>query len=1168
MKNYYLKTLLLTVLLGAGQQVTAQQLVLSEDWTGTGGQNAVFNHITTKTDASNNIYVAGSTLDGNNKLDIILQKFDPEGTLQWEETFNGDADSNDVAADIFIDNSSNIYLTGSSIDNSTDGYDLVVLKYNSSGTLQWEYYYDNAGSPDPYDGGAAITGDNSGYVYITGGSASASDLMDYITVKLNASDGSEEWTSRYDYTGLNDIAANISVSGSLVTVSGGSQVSGGPPEWEIATLNYNTSDGSVNSSNRSSGSAIEGVDEIMDMTKDASGNIYLTGRTSNVSTGYDISIYKLDQNLDLQWEEYIDGYGEDDCGNGIKVDGSGNVYVAGYVTTSDQGKNYKVLKYNSSGSYLWDREFNGRANEDDEATQLILSGNVVGVTGSMVNNSSADFMTIVLNTSGRVVSQMQYEGEYGMDDKPISIARDTDGSVIIAGQVGKPGGFEAKTVKYDVFLKNMTSYEENDSTSYVENSLIVRFESSGINLDAIDNKSKIAGELSDFVNSNVIDSLDNKLNISSGSLETYKVFRRMTSADSLSITRLGDTIRVPKLWSTLLVYFPKNEDLDEMSDSLNKMKRTVLYAQKDYVINKHAVPDDPKYSTDQSGLNSIVHGIGVEDAWDIQVGNINTKVGVFDSGVDHWHEDLESQTNTGIGKGWDYATGSGADPSFQASPDNDGHGTAVAGVIAADRNNNTGVSGIAGGPDGHGAQIYNMRTGTENGYFSLVSIIADAITEGAMGSPNLYGESLHIQNHSNGTNNAFPDTYYESSYTHNLPLLREAVKLAYKNECAFVASSGNIGGQNNVSPSAYVYPATYHDRWVTKVGANDNSGIRASSYSVYGKAIDFIAPGSGDIYATIDHDDVSGYSYNSSGTSIAAPHVSGAFALLHGEHHTSNGYPNLLAPEDMEYMLEKYATDVQASGYDDFSGHGRIHVFNSLEKITMPEYFIKHFKVDNYNSSTKIFDDVLMETVELSNGIPTGLYRGDKYKVTFAYSESLPTNQHIIDEWVRYGSSEGVDTSIVTIDDFVYMYFSPTVNQNSISGIAHTYCWYITEDGLGNPVNKWYPAPPEDLKFAYSVQVHDMDYAELEEQNNDFGLTVYPNPSNSILNIRYDNSENSRLSLTMVDITGKVIKENDFGQVSSGQSIYTINITDLANGIYFCNFRVGDQSITKQIVKQ
>lgn len=154
MKNYYEKTTLsqciakLVIILLCfptfGLFGQGYQPFFSETWLRTGGEMAMFYKSATTTDNLNNVYVVGATFNTTSSPlthDIIIQKFNNKGTLLWQKTFDGNAGLDDMASDVFVDNDYNVYVTGASTDNSNNDLDLVVLKYNQHGALQWTYYY-------------------------------------------------------------------------------------------------------------------------------------------------------------------------------------------------------------------------------------------------------------------------------------------------------------------------------------------------------------------------------------------------------------------------------------------------------------------------------------------------------------------------------------------------------------------------------------------------------------------------------------------------------------------------------------------------------------------------------------------------------------------------------------------------------------------------------------------------------------------------------------------------------------------------------------------------------------------------------------------------------------------------------------------------------------------
>lgn len=1157
--NQILAVVLLTTSLGFSQE----QTYLSESWSGQGGEMAVFYQNVTKTDIQRNVYVAGSTLNDDNNNDIILQKFDPNGNLLWQETFNGAANMDDMAADMFVDDAMNIYITGTSIASVNSDFDLVVLKYNSSGQLQWTHYYDNGGSPDPQDAGTSIVGDSNGSIFVTGASFGSNTLSDYVTLRLNASNGNTIWTERYDYSQLNEIPSKIQISGSKVLVSGGSQVSLAPNSWELATLIYQQSDGTLLSTHRSTGSATSGTDEIHDIAVDGNGNFYLAGSVVDASTGHDIALYKLDDELNLIWEQTWDGYGNDDKGHGVKLDSQGNIYIAGYTETNAEGDNFALLKYSNSGALIWERQFNGEANLDDRARQLVIdSDDRIYVTGDAINTDNSDFQTVGYSPSGDIFAQTTFDGPEGMNDKPSAIALDLDGDLIIVGQTQTPSGWKNYTVKYAVYKRSLTPVLVNGEPSHVEDELLIRFDKSVVNYNAIDNKRFQAGKLNEFVSQSVINQMNQKLGFDCSRLETFKIFRRMTTADSVSVTRLGDTRRLDDFWTILSVYFPKEADLSELSDSLETLTDHIRYAELDIVGEVFGQPNDALYLPEQTGLFDPIHGINAEDAWDTQVGQEYTKVGIFDTGINWRHEDFGDGSWVGskIAGGWDFVNN--ATPENQDTPDINGHGTALAGIVGALRNNSIGVAGVAGGDvqNGNtGCQLFSMKVtpspdqmgGIDGSIEVFHSLIAPAIVEGAADNPNTgFGYGLHIQNHSWG-------------HSVSTTTLLDAVKSCFYDNCLFVASSGNT------SAATLNFPASFNSDWVLKVGANDETGQRAQ-FSTFGPGLDVIAPGTANIYASLDEESNLTYSHSEDGTSFAAPHVAGVAALLHSQHHVDNGYDNNLAPEDYQEIINQSARDVMDPGYDQFSGNGIVDAENSLLRVTLPQFHVKHGGGQNQMTTTMDIEGALINVTSQPN-ISAGAYFANRYKVQNSWLFTLDETQLPIDVWRRHSSSIGVyDFDPVTgtpyFDMGVTYYNEP--NQNQVSVSTTTYCWQITGNILGQQFNAWIPAHPSELRTEFSIHVQDNIVTGNSDIAGEQFFNVYPNPTGGDLTVDFSGFNALSAEIEFMDQLGRVVHAENLSINGATRTIQTFNLSGLAGGIYLCTLKAGDQTLTKKFFKQ
>ena len=197
------------------------------------------------TDSSGNIYVTGKTggdLDGNTSSggnDIILVKYNSSGTKQWTKQLG--TTSNDYGYGITTDSSDNIYVsgtTGGGLDGNTDGYsnDIFLIKYNSSGTKQWTKQLGTTNG----DYGTGVTTDSSGNIYVTGytygdldGNTSSGN-QDIFLVKYDSS-GTKQWTKQLGTT------SNDQGSGVTTDSSGNIYVTG----YTKRGLDGNTSSGNL-----------------------------------------------------------------------------------------------------------------------------------------------------------------------------------------------------------------------------------------------------------------------------------------------------------------------------------------------------------------------------------------------------------------------------------------------------------------------------------------------------------------------------------------------------------------------------------------------------------------------------------------------------------------------------------------------------------------------------------------------------------------------------------------------------------------------------------------------------------------------------------------------------------------------------------------------------------
>jgi len=272
-------------------------------------------------------------------------------------------------------------------------------------------------------------------------------------------------------------------------------------------------------------------------------------------------------------------------------------------------------------------------------------------------------------------------------------------------------------------------------------------------------------------------------------------------------------------------------------------------------------------------------------AWDAVMGDPEVVIAILDSGVDMTHPDLAAKV---VSPGHDFANDD------DDATDDHWHGTHVAGIAAADSDNAEGVAGVA-----RNCKILPVKVTAAdgNGYYSwIIDGIIWATDQGAdVINLSLGGE--------------FDD-----------PFLEDACKYAYDRGVAVVAAAGNDYG------APVVYPAAY-DRYVLAVAATDFND-QAADFSSSGPQVDVAAPG---VYILGPAPQwYVGKAYLpyvfASGTSQAAPHVSGMAALI------KSLKPNL-EPADIMKIIRYTADDVNASVYrgrDDRIGYGRINMERAL----------------------------------------------------------------------------------------------------------------------------------------------------------------------------------------------------------------------------------------------
>ncbi len=330
-------------------------------------------------DSSGNIYVVGSTSSfGAGGSDVILLKYNSSGTLQWKKTYGGTG--LDSAEDCVVDGSS-LYVVGFTESYGQGGSDVLILKVDTSdGSLIWDRTY---GTRDGDEIGYGVDVDSSGNVYIGGTRSNGNTNDDCIIIKYNSS-GILQWDKEFGGRTDTDQIWGIDVGGNYLYIAGYTDsVNGGAS----AAAKIDISQASPSFSWKKYLGNASAVECGYDVAVDSSGNVYVTGM---YSAGTGSLTYKLSSSGVYQSHQVI----ADSVGLGIDADDTA-VYVAGVRRdVTPPHKNVLLVKYNASNGSLglladWGDRIAG---VHEEGNAIALDGGGYVYIAGVAPDDSADWL--------------------------------------------------------------------------------------------------------------------------------------------------------------------------------------------------------------------------------------------------------------------------------------------------------------------------------------------------------------------------------------------------------------------------------------------------------------------------------------------------------------------------------------------------------------------------------------------------------------------------------------------------------------------------------------------------------------------------------------------------------------------------------------------------------
>lgn len=423
--------------------------------------------------ADNSVYIAGTSDAYGKGNDIVLIKRDfITGEIIWTKVYNGPANGDDQAVDMVIDQTNgDVFVTGKSMGNST-GYDVVTLKYASNGDLKWTNRRDN--NVDHGDDIPKSIGiDTKGNVYIGGTSYCGTvDLENIFALKYDNSgamssdfanlftDNGAPWGHSRDFVGsmkvnnrgemffTGEIMRGDLTNGWQVTYSFSQSFQSCGLGFYCGNLdNYSTDCVGTSLNRRYSGfpkgvplSSPDDFNYFNAMDLDNTNNVYMAYMNDSIQgtgNGYRICIAKVNGTGCPVWEKK---YGKSPNAKNlgaktVKADSNGNVYVAGFEKNTSGNLDWFVIKYNSTGGFVWRKTKNGTASGDDVPYDLTFDNylNPI-VVGSTKNTGTNKDITIVKynKLNGAELFSINYDSN-SKDECAYNVVVDGGQSILVNG---------------------------------------------------------------------------------------------------------------------------------------------------------------------------------------------------------------------------------------------------------------------------------------------------------------------------------------------------------------------------------------------------------------------------------------------------------------------------------------------------------------------------------------------------------------------------------------------------------------------------------------------------------------------------------------------------------------------------------------------------------------
>jgi uncharacterized delta-60 repeat protein len=338
----------------------------------------------------------------------------------WSKTYGGALD--DGGGRVYQTTDGGYIAVGNTESFGAGGIDIVVLKLNADGTVDWQKTYGGSDDDEAYslfqtsDGG-----------YVLAGQTGPGSNRDALVMKL-ITDGSIQWQNTYGGAGWEWFTSIRQITGGYIAVGDGN--SGGVPDdlW-VAKLDTN---GVVIWENTYGGSGQERT--WADIQETTDGGFVVAGRTSSFGAGdFDVWVLKLNAAGSVAWQKT---YGGTDFEQPIAIEQTtdGGYIVAARTKSYGQGdKDVWILKLTPNGSVSWQKVFGGTLEEEvRDISQTQDGGYITVVRTNSFGAGDNDIWVLKLNQNGLIERQRLFGGTGSDSVENLQIT--PDDNYIIAGE--------------------------------------------------------------------------------------------------------------------------------------------------------------------------------------------------------------------------------------------------------------------------------------------------------------------------------------------------------------------------------------------------------------------------------------------------------------------------------------------------------------------------------------------------------------------------------------------------------------------------------------------------------------------------------------------------------------------------------------------------------------